>query len=154
MIEISRKLNDNLHYVTDQIITDSFGQELKEVDFKCSEKLKKFISLINQLVVNKDLCRYMNNYMEEKENIVKDVFSSEFIWFWNIRKKIVKDILENNLKSLTEKNERTEISQHEFESDIKTFISALEFVVENNTVMNDIGNKETKNRNVDDKRTK
>jgi len=153
LISTSKKLNINFKETIDRVITDAYSLELKEADSKTSDKIKKYISSINQLIVNRDNCRYIHNYFLEKESIVKDIYSSEFIWIWNLRKKLVRNLLENNLKGIIDKNEFSEPNKNGFESDTKTTVNVVEFVVENNKIVNDNRNKEIKNRS-DDKKIK
>lgn len=152
-ISISRKLNKNSKEAIERNIIDAFSVELREIDAKTEEKLKKLISVMNQLVVNRDFCRYIHNYFLEKEGIVKEIYSSEFIWIWNLRKKMVKNVLENNLKGIIDKNDILEPLKVNFESDTKTTVSVVEFVVENNVIVSDNRSKEVKNRG-DDKKIK
>ncbi len=154
LISISKKLNKNSKESVEYVIMERFNNELKDVNEKTHDKIKKYISSINQLSINRDYCKYIQNYFLEKENIVKDTYSSEFVWLWNLRKKIVKNILEKNIKTLIDKNEFSEPVKNNFENETKTMVSVVEFVVENNIILNDKGNnKEIKNRN-DDKKIK
>ena len=152
LILISSKLRDNCKKIIDKDINDAFENEIKELQGKSSEKLKRYISSINQLLVNKDVCGYFNNYFIEKETIVKDIYNAEFIWLWFNRKKFIDQIFSNNLKGI-DKFEYQEPNRKDIETENKVNVNVLEFIIEQNIKNYDIPIKEIKIR-ADDKKFK
>jgi hypothetical protein len=153
LFEISDGLRKDSDNIKEKILVENYGKETHEVNDKCNNKLKLYLSSINQLQCHKDNCEFFNEKLKEKEEYVKNYNKIEFIWLWNIRKKMIDNILKENMKDLMDNMNFKDPEKKEHESDTKTTVSTIEFVIENNIIYNDNANKEKKNR-TDDKKPK
>jgi hypothetical protein len=77
-------------------IKKAYEEEIQYLQAKSTECMLSHLSLMNELIVIKDMINWLDKYFIDRENYLKESNNkAEFIWVWNHHNKMIQEIINN-----------------------------------------------------------